>query len=78
MQEATSSRTTLLDGGWWPQSSDACAELPSLIAAMDSSRGPVTHVLLNAAEWDLPTRAGSPSRAELSAWAGTPPNRPVC
>lgn len=52
--EPTASRTTLLDGGWWPQSSDAGVELPSLIATLDSRRGPVSHVLLNGAEWDLP------------------------
>jgi hypothetical protein len=52
--EPTSSRTTLLDGGWWPRSNDAGAELPPLIAALDSSRGLVSHVLLNIAEWSLP------------------------
>lgn len=54
--EPTDSRTTLLDGGWWPRSSDAGVELPSLIATMDSRRGPISHVLLNGAEWDLPHR----------------------
>ena len=52
--EPTSSRATLLDGGWWPQSNAAGTELPALIAALDHFRGPITHVLLNAAEWDLP------------------------
>ena len=52
--EPTSSRATLLDGGWWPRSSAAGTELPALIAELDNVRGPITHVLLNAAEWDLP------------------------
>jgi hypothetical protein len=33
---ADGSRTTLLDGGRWPQSSDAGVERPSLIATLDS------------------------------------------
>ena len=52
--EPTSSSTTLLDGGWWPQSSDAGVELPSLIATLDNLRGPISHVLLNTAQWSLP------------------------
>ncbi len=52
--ELKSSRTTLLDGGWWPRSSDAGAELPALIATLDSRHGPISHVLLNVADWDLP------------------------
>ncbi|WIM97329.1 DUF5994 family protein [Actinoplanes oblitus] len=52
--EPTSSRTTLLDGGWWPRSSDAGAELPALIATLDSRHGPISHVLLNVGQWDLP------------------------
>lgn len=52
--EPTASRTTLLDGGWWPQSSDAAVELPALIATLDSRRGSISHVLLNVTEWDLP------------------------
>ena len=54
--EPTSARTTLLDGGWWPQSSNAAMELPPLIATLDSRRGPISHVLLNVADWDLPHR----------------------
>jgi hypothetical protein len=48
------SRTTVLDGAWWPRSTNAVAELPSLVAALSGLRGEVTHVLFNAAEWDLP------------------------
>src|SRR5260370_974608 len=34
------SRRTLLDGGWWPRSTDPVAELPGLILAIDALRGP--------------------------------------
>jgi hypothetical protein len=52
--EQTSARTSLLDGGWWPQSSDAGVELPALIATLDHFRGPISHVLLNTTQWSLP------------------------
>ncbi len=52
--EPTTSRDTVLDGGWWPRSTEAPAELPALIDALTSRRGPVTHVLLNSTDWDLP------------------------
>jgi len=55
--EATGSRQSLLDGGWWPRSTDLVAELPGLVLAIDTLRGPVTRLLLSAAGWDsLPQR----------------------
>ncbi|HWS31139.1 MAG TPA: DUF5994 family protein [Actinoplanes sp.] len=53
------SRATVLDGAWWPRSSDLATELPALVEALSTLRGEITHVLLNPAEWDLPR----PSRA---------------
>jgi hypothetical protein len=47
------SRETVLDGGWWPHSTDLMVELPLLVAAL-SGRGEITHALLNSADWDLP------------------------
>ena len=47
------SRETVLDGGWWPHSTDLMAELPLLIAALPG-RGEITHALVNSADWDLP------------------------
>jgi len=47
------SRDTVLDGGWWPHSTDLMVELPPLIAAL-SGRGEITHALLNSGDWDLP------------------------
>lgn len=52
--EPTSSRHTILDGGWWPRSTDLAVELPALVASLLGRRGAVTHALLNAADWDLP------------------------
>lgn len=54
------SRTTVLDGAWWPRSTNAVAELPGLVQALAGLRGEITHVLLNATEWDQP----HPRRAE--------------
>jgi len=47
------SRETVLDGGWWPHSTDVMVELPQLIEAL-SGRGEITHALLNSGDWDLP------------------------
>jgi Family of unknown function (DUF5994) len=54
--EATGSRRTLLDGGWWPRSTDPVAELPGLVLAIDNLRGPVTRLVLSAAGWDTHPR----------------------
>lgn len=48
------SRSAVLDGAWWPRSTDAIAELPALVHALAGNRGEITHVLLNSNEWDLP------------------------
>jgi hypothetical protein len=48
------SHNTVLDGAWWPRSTDAVAELPALLAALAGKRGEITHALLNVADWDLP------------------------
>ena len=50
--ERTGSTHTLLDGGWWPRSTDPVAELPGLVFAIDKVRGPVTSLILNAEGWD--------------------------
>jgi len=61
--EPTGSRRTLLDGGWWPRSHDPVAELPGLILAIDTIRGPITRLVLSAAGWrDQPRRLGMAGR----------------
>ncbi|WP_051366061.1 DUF5994 family protein [Hamadaea tsunoensis] len=50
--EPTGSRLSLLDGGWWPRSTDPVAELPGLVLAIDKLRGLVSRLVLNAEFWD--------------------------
>lgn len=54
--EPTGARRTLLDGGWWPRSTDPVAELPGLVLAIDRLRGPVTRLVLSAHGWDSQPR----------------------
>ncbi|GIF26510.1 hypothetical protein BJ973_000955 [Actinoplanes tereljensis] len=70
-----SSRTTVLDGAWWPRSTNAVEELPRLLDALGDARGEITHVLLNAAEWDLPhdRRAATGSRRVNLGWYTSQP-----
>ena len=61
--ESTGARRTLLDGGWWPRSSDPVAELPGLILAVEARHGPVTRLLLASGDWDShPHRLGVAGR----------------
>ncbi|HEX5997215.1 MAG TPA: DUF5994 family protein [Jiangellales bacterium] len=61
--EPTGSRRTLLDGGWWPRSTDPVAELPGLVLAIDKLRGPVNRLVLSADGWDdQPRRLGVAGR----------------
>ncbi|MER7419469.1 DUF5994 family protein [Micromonospora peucetia] len=50
--EPTRSTRTLLDGGWWPRSTDPLAELPGLVLAIDRLHGPIVRLVLNADAWD--------------------------
>ena len=52
------SRRGSIDGGWWPRSRNATAELPGLIAALDSRPGVhVRRLSVHADEWDdIPRR----------------------
>jgi hypothetical protein len=54
--EPTGSRRSMLDGGWWPRSTDPVAELPGLVLAIDTLRGPVTRLVLSASGWDSQPR----------------------
>jgi hypothetical protein len=50
--DPTLARGGILDGGWWPRSRDPDAELPDLIAGLESSLGAITRVALNPEPWD--------------------------
>jgi hypothetical protein len=41
-----------LDGGWWPRSHDAGAELPRLVAGLDARFGVIIRTMLNMDVWD--------------------------
>jgi hypothetical protein len=59
----TGSRRSLLDGGWWPRSTDPVAELPGLVLAIDELHGPVTRLVLSVVGWDSrPSRLGVDDR----------------
>src|SRR5690349_294372 len=60
---------TLLDGGWWPRSTDPAAELPGLILALDERHGPshpITRIMLGMTGWN----PGRPRRLRVDGPAG--------
>jgi hypothetical protein len=67
--DPTMAGTGVVDGGWWPRSRDPAAELPGLIAGLDSSLGPVTRVALNLDAWDIaPRRVAVDGRRVRVGW----------
>jgi hypothetical protein len=62
----------ILDGGWWPRSRDPDAELPVLIAGLESTLGPITRVALNLDAWDrAPRRVAVNGRRVRVGWFRT-------
>ena len=41
----------VLDGGWWPRSSDPVAELPGLVLALSERYGRIRQLMLNRGAW---------------------------
>jgi Family of unknown function (DUF5994) len=72
---SSTSRRTLLDGGWWPRSDDPVAELPGLVLAIEHLHGPVTQLILHADDWDgRPHRIGMAGRVlRLAYFTSQPP-----
>ncbi len=71
--QPTLSRRTLLDGGWWPRSTDPATELADLILALNGDRSRVRSVMLGPAGWDShPPRMDVAGRVRLS-WFSTAP-----
>lgn len=50
--EPTGAARTLLDGGWWPRSTDPVTELPGLVLAIDRLHGKVIRLALSTLGWD--------------------------
>ncbi|MFB4299170.1 DUF5994 family protein [Actinomadura sp. NTSP31] len=42
----------VMDGGWWPRSRDAAAELPELVIALVERLGMVTRLTIDFDDWD--------------------------
>jgi Family of unknown function (DUF5994) len=62
----------ILDGGWWPRSRDPDAELPVLIAGLESTLGPITRVAINLDAWDrAPRRVAVNGRGVRVGWFRT-------
>jgi hypothetical protein len=67
--DPTMAGTGAVDGGWWPRSRDPDAELPGLIAGLESSLGPITRVALNLDAWDTaPRRVAVDRRRVRVGW----------
>lgn len=50
------SAPALLDGAWWPHSRDLEAELPSLLASLETLWGRITRVTVNPVHWPVVPR----------------------
>jgi Family of unknown function (DUF5994) len=67
--DPTTAGTGAVDGGWWPHSRDPDAELPGLIAGLESSLGPITRLALNLDAWDTtPRRVAVDGRRVRVGW----------
>ncbi|MEU4829600.1 DUF5994 family protein [Streptosporangium sp. NPDC023615] len=68
--DPTLGRRGAVDGGWWPRSRDAAAELPGLIADIDHRLNrPVLRVGLPLESWDdIPHRVAAPGRQVKVGW----------
>lgn len=49
--EATRAGHRILDGRWWPRSTDPVAECTSLVRALDAEGSPAVRLYLSAAGW---------------------------
>jgi hypothetical protein len=67
--DPTMAGTGVVDGGWWPRSRDPDAELPGLIAGLESPLGPITRLALNLTAWDgAPRRVAVGGRRVRVGW----------
>jgi hypothetical protein len=77
------SASTLLDGGWWPSSTDPATQLPGLVLALDGRYGPfnpITRVMLGTTGWDPRPhrlRVDGLDRSRRLVWLGWFPAMPA-
>lgn len=58
-----------VDGGWWPRSRDAAAELADLLATLMVPLGAITRLTVDAKDWDdLPRRIAIGDRVVKVGW----------
>jgi hypothetical protein len=73
--QLTRSRRALLDGGWWPRSTDPVTELPRLILALEDDHSPVVRLMLGPAGWSSqPRRIDVAGRVVRLGWFNTQPS----
>jgi hypothetical protein len=66
------SRSTILDGAWWPRSHDPVVEVSNLVAELEARRIPVAKIMLNPSGWDShPRRIGVDGRTVRLGWFTT-------
>jgi hypothetical protein len=59
----------VLDGGWWPRSTDPFVELPGLVLALGDRFGMIYSLMLNRSAWDgQPRRLGVGGRVIRLGW----------
>jgi hypothetical protein len=59
----------VLDGGWWPRSTDPFTELPGLVMVLSERYGPVRQLMLNRGSWGAwPRRLAVGAREVRIGW----------
>ncbi|MGI5330533.1 DUF5994 family protein [Actinomadura nitritigenes] len=59
----------IMDGGWWPRSRDAAAELPELVIALADRLGMATRLTIDFDDWDhVPLRITALGRVIRVGW----------
>lgn len=59
----------VLDGGWWPRSTDPTAEVPGLVLALGDRFGPIRQLMLNRDAWNShPRRLAVNGRVVRLGW----------
>ena len=62
-------RQAVLDGGWWPRSTDPDVELPGLVHVLSERYGPIRQLMLNRDVWDArPRRLTVDARMVRLGW----------